>query len=111
MFNRIEAELKECLGATEELQGVFATGGKLGEHTSLDIRFRPGLHALKFSSLIRTRLGPLLKESRSDIEAWVPLGAGEMRRKRKRQGAAVSRSSVQKRDSDRRDDRRRSRRS
>ena len=40
-----------------------------------------------------------------------PLGAGEMRRKRKRQGAAVVRPSVQKRHSDRKDDRRRSRRS
>ena len=63
---------QEMPGAGEEMQGVFATGGKLGEHISLHIRFRPGLPALRFSSLIRTRLGLLLKESRT----WVPLGAG-----------------------------------
>ena len=83
--NSIRQEFKECLAHPDFVYGVFPIAGKWGSEKSLDLRMRAGLYGLRFHALIKTVLGPKLKQLGGQFQMWVPLSQTEMgKRDRKR---------------------------
>ena len=88
----------ECLAHQEYVYGVFPIAGKWGSEKSLDLRMKAGLYGLRLHALVKTVLGPKLKQQGGQFQMWIPLSQTEMGkrdRKRKeredREGPAIRR--------------------
>ena len=83
---QLRAELREVLSAREDIVGVFPVGGEWGRRTGLDLRYKPSLASFRLCQAVRNVLGPLLRRlDGATVKVWVPLSAGEMAKKRKRE--------------------------
>ena len=82
-LTKVLNEMSSCLleGA---LVGFFPVGSPWATADTVDLRMRPGILALRMNNLVNSVLAPATKGG--DVTIWVPLGAGDMRRKRRRQG-------------------------
>lgn len=57
---KVAKELSECLSYPDSILGIFPVGGKWGEESAINLRFRPGIAAWRANALIIEALGHLL---------------------------------------------------
>ena len=90
---RVQSELTESFPA-DAVVGVFPQGAPWGSEKSIDIRFRPGLRALRANHLVKHVLAPKIKIHCKDssCKIWVPLSSAEMSKRNKRRDRGRSRS-------------------
>lgn len=76
---KVKGELNEVFGQSEAFLGIFPVGGRWGEEKAIDIRFKPGLIALRANTLVKNFLTPEMKKAGAgEVELWVPLSAPEI---------------------------------
>eukprot|EP00439_Symbiodinium_sp_Y106_P044735 s3602_g5.t1 len=88
---KLKGEFDGCM-RPENLQGIFPVGSPWSSAETVDLKFKPGLPALRFNHLLSTIIGPALKGSRTveeanaqnSIQLWVPLPSAVLKKRKRR---------------------------
>lgn len=91
---KLKGEFDGCM-RPENLQGIFPVGSPWSSAETVDLKFKPGLPALRFNHLLSTIIGPALKGSRTveeanaqnSIQLWVPLPSAVLKKRKRRADA------------------------